>query len=354
MDLRSVIRLTWASDLTGTIARLSGAVDFTRSIAGGSARVGPREARLRRDRPRSCNYCRAPLIHVVELLTVARSFALVLKLSRHGRDSRAPHSRDFSRSWPNVDAASAAVVGHAGVVIDNDRAVVDVGDASDIDTVNRAVVVEVISIPIAAVIAHAGVAEAVVDAAVEADMKSPETAVEAVAVAIEAPVAGGPKRAIVRRGAPGTRNPVVATRTPAPIARCPQIVGFGSLRLLVDRQWRRRLVSVFDGLSLTVRVKLVIGLGVLVGLILIRRWRSRLLRCWLLRSVLLRYLLGLRLRSNSEDLPLSGSRSRRGGWLRLTIVDGCHIGVGWIGPSVVGDGCGVGILPVATRGSDER
>jgi hypothetical protein len=103
-------------------------------------------------------------------LTIAGSFALVLKLGRHRRNSGTAHRCNFSRSWPHVDSASAAVVGHASVVVDDDRAVVDVGDASDIDAIHGAVVVEVISIPVAAVVTHTGVAEAVVDATIEADV----------------------------------------------------------------------------------------------------------------------------------------------------------------------------------------
>jgi hypothetical protein len=323
LNLRSVVRLPWASDLTGTVAWLSRAVDLARpggarlprpvvfagSVAGVSARIRPREAWLRRDRPRSRNDRRTTLVNVEELLTVAGSLTLILKLCRHRRDSRAAHGCDLSRSWPNVDSASAAVVGHTGVVVNDDRAVVDVGDASDIDTVYSTVVVEVISIPIAAVVTDTGVAEAVVDAAVEAYMETPEAAVEAIAVAVEAPVAGCPKRAVVGRSAPRARNPVIAARTPTPIAGCPEIVGFGSLGLFVHRQWRRRLICIFDGRSLTVRIELIVGLRILVGLILIWRRRSRLLGCWLLRSVYLRDLLGPCLRSNTKNLTLSGRRS---------------------------------------------
>jgi hypothetical protein len=226
--------------------------------------------------------------------------------------------------WPHRDTAPAAVVGDAGIVVDDDGSIVNVGDV-DVDAVDRTVVVEVIPVPITTVIADTGIAEAVVNTTVEADVQAPEATMEAVTPSVEAPVARSPERAVVGRSAPCARDPVVAGRSPAPVARSPQIIGRGCNGLLVDGQRRRRFVGVFDWRALAVGVELVIGLSVLIGLILI--WQRRGLLSGLLGSILLRILLGLGLRADSKDLSLGGGSD----WLRLAVVDWRHVGVRGVG-----------------------
>src|SRR6185312_17027654 len=100
------------------------------------------------------------------------------------------------RGGARGDAARAAVV--AGAVDDrgavDHRLVVDVGDVVG-DVGHRAVVVEVVAVPVAAVVAAAAVTVAVVDAAVEAHVATPVAGVEDVDAAAPAPVARGPQRA---------------------------------------------------------------------------------------------------------------------------------------------------------------
>jgi hypothetical protein len=308
-------------------------------LAGTVSRIWPRKTWLGGDGPGSCDQGWAAPVHVVELLAVLLGFALMLELGRHGRNSRSAHGFDFGWPWPIGDAASASVVGDAGVVIDDDGAVIDVGDAGDIDTVHRAVVVEVVASPITAVVADAGVAEAVVDAAVKADVQAPEAAMEAPAVAVPAPVARGPEGAVIRRSAPCAGDPVVARGSPAPVAGGPEVVGLGGFRLLIDGQGRGRFVGVFDGRGFAFFVELLGGLCVLIGLVLIGwRRRSGLLRRILLGGILRDALLGLGLVANSEySRPGRGGGGRLGlailglAILGLAVVDWRHVGVGGIG-----------------------
>jgi hypothetical protein len=308
LNLWPVLRLAGSSGLNGWLAGSPGLNGWlarpglglfrtirrlTRTVAGLGAEVGPRDAGLRGDRSCGDGNGGAALVLIEELLTVRGRFALVLQLGGHGRCTGSAHGCYFSRLRPNVEAASAAVVGDAvaHVAILN-RAAVDVIDAGG-DAVDGAVVVEVISIPIPAVIAAAGVAEAVVDAAVEADIAAPVAAMEAPAVAIEAPVAGGPEGAVVGGSAPGAGNPVVAAGAPGPVAGGPEVVGIGGLGLLVDGELRGWLVGVvlwLDGVG--IGVELVVVLGVLIaGVGLIGRRRC------LLLGVLLGALLGRGLRA---------------------------------------------------------
>jgi hypothetical protein len=291
-------------------------------------------------------------------LTILLRFTLMLDLSGHGRNTWPAHGFNFGRPRSVGDAASAAVVGDAIVVIDDDSAVVDVGDV-DVDAVDGTVVVEVVAAPVAAVVADAGVAEAVVDATVEANVQTPEATMKAVAVVVPAPIAGRPEGAVVGWSAPGAGNPVVAGGSPVPVAGGPDVVGRGRDGLFIDGQGRRRFVGIFDGLGLAFFVKLVVCLSVLIGLVLIGGWWwSGLLRSGFLwgrlGSVLLGVLLGLGLRANSEDTSLSGRRGWRSRRLWLAVVNGRHVGVGRVGAGVVGDLCGVGVHSVTACCADER
>jgi hypothetical protein len=159
------------------------------------------------------------------------------------------HGSDFCRAWLNVYAAVAAVVADAvgglrgvmDVVVDNGALVV-IADAGAY-VGDGAVVIEVVSLPVASEEAEADVAEAVIDATVEADVRTPVSAVEAVVSAAPAPVGRCPESAIVGWRNPLAGNPVVAVVAPRPVAGSPEIVGVGSGRLVVFRKRRRGLVG---------------------------------------------------------------------------------------------------------------
>jgi hypothetical protein len=243
---------------------------------------------LRRDRTCSGNNGGTPFVLAVELLTVLSSLSLVLELGRHRRGTRPAHGRQFRGLRPYIDTAPASVIGNAVVVVvDDNRAVINVRDTGDVDPVYGAVVIEVISPPIAAVVAATRVAEAIVDATIEAYVRSPEAAMEAVATPIKTPVARGPERPIVRRRAPGARDPVVSGGSPAPVAGSPQIVRFRSLRLLIDRKRRGWCVGIFDRLAgIGIGIQLVVILSVLIRWVSLIRWRRRLLLGVFLRALL--------------------------------------------------------------------
>ncbi len=123
----------------------------------------------------------------------------------------------------------------------------------DVDVVDGAVVIEVASAPVTALVAESHVAKAVVDAAIVADVLAPVARVKPVGVIPVAPIAGGPERALVGSLNPGAGHPVVAVlRGPGPIAGRPDIVVAGSRGLVVVRQrWRRLGSGVFRLLPVT-------------------------------------------------------------------------------------------------------
>ncbi len=191
---------------------------------------------------------RATFVLVEELLPVLRGLALVLQLGRHRGDLRSAHGDQFSRPWPDLDAAPATVIGDAGiaVIVDDDCPVIYVCDSVYIDPVDGAVVVEVVAAPITAVIAVAGVTAAVWNASVEADVQAPVTAIEAIAIAVKAPVAGGPESAGIGCRDPCAGNPVVAKGSVVPIAGSPDVVWIWCDGLHINRECRGRLVCLFD------------------------------------------------------------------------------------------------------------
>ena len=336
---------------------IAGLVDGARQIDGHGTRHGG-DGAVGCEGPRCGDDRGTSLVLVEELLAVLSGLTLVLDLGGHGRDSGAAHGRDFGRLWTDGNAAATAVVGDAVVVVvvDDDGAVVDVVDACDVYAIDGTVVVEVVAVPITAVVTRAGVAEAIVNTAVEADMGTPETVVEAVAVAKGTPVAGCPEGSGVGSEDPGAGNPVEANGGVVPIAGCPKIVGGGGFGLLIGRERRRGRIgfeSLLAGVYLVFVVLVIIlivvlvrgvvligglgllgvdgsfslgaGLGVLFGalltLILLARGqgagRDRLLHCGLLHL-------------GSCRLLLLGS------------IDGSHVGVGWIGAGVIGSDVCVG------------
>jgi hypothetical protein len=255
----------------------------------------------------------------------------------------------------NVDAAATAVVGDAvdSGVVNNDRAVINVGNPRGVDAVHSAVVVEVVALPVTAVIAATGIAEAVVDAAVETDVRTPEAAMKDVAATEESPVAGGPESPVERRSAPGAGNPVVACRSVSPVAGSPEIVGRWRFWLFVFRQGWGRFVGLFEGLLAGIYLRLVVVVGggvvVIVLTVVLVIWLGALGRrvglvLWG-RRILLGTLLRCGLRADTQDSCRRGLRGRCG-W-GLPVVYRSHVGVGRIRTRIVRDGRGFCALVAA-------
>src|SRR5271156_6811245 len=123
-------------------------------------------------------------------------------------------------------------------VVHNDRPVVDVGHVH-VHVHHRAVIEEGAASPLAAAEAYAAVAEAVVNAAVEADVRSPVASVPAVEAAGKTLVARSPEHAH-RPDYPCAGNPVVAAVViPSPVTRRPEISWTGADGLCIDGQSRR-------------------------------------------------------------------------------------------------------------------
>jgi hypothetical protein len=136
---------------------------------------------------------------------------------------------------------STAVIADVHIVDNIDPILVDVMHHGYVDVVDRAIVEEMSGPPVAALVACAYVSETVINATIEADVRTPVAMEEAVSSANVAPIAGSPERTLVGRLRPHARYPVVAGRGVIPVAGGPEIIVTGSWRLLILRERRRRL-----------------------------------------------------------------------------------------------------------------
>ena len=163
-------------------------------------------------------------------------------LLRGRRNVPLGHGRAFLGGRYCPHAAGAAVVADPRIVNDRHVLLVDVGDVGRAEIIDALVVGEPAIVPAAALVAGAAIAEAVIDAAVEADMRPPVADIEDVVAADPAPVWRRPQHAHAGRLHPGAGHPVIAggIRVPRPVAGGPDIPLRRDRRLHVDRQHRRR------------------------------------------------------------------------------------------------------------------
>src|SRR5216683_6799899 len=165
----------------------------------------------------------------------------MLRLLRGHRDMMPASRSQFLRRWTNGCSARATIKADPvdrGVVVDDGR-VVGVAHNRDVNVGHGAVVVVRATSPVAAEEADAGVAEAVVNAAIEADFGSPVARVPRVEAVFPSPVPWSPEQTDFRREHPGARNPEVAVRPISPIAGNPDIARSRADGLSIDWQHRR-------------------------------------------------------------------------------------------------------------------
>ncbi len=149
-------------------------------------------------------------------------------------------------------AARTAVVAHAihGGIVD-DGLVINVRNICRAHVVYGAVVIKLPIVPVSALIADTGIAEAVNDSAVEADLRSPITRVPNVTTIAKSPKARGPQHTDCWSLHPGPGHPVIAVRTVSPIPRRPDITGGGTNGLLVYGKRGRGNVDRYRDLRLS-------------------------------------------------------------------------------------------------------
>jgi hypothetical protein len=139
---------------------------------------------------------RLAVIVAIELAGTLLRDSLVTDLVGCGGDVLHVGNVDLLGRGTDVDASAASVKSDGGVVDDDDGAFIDVAEAVA-EVVDLGVVEEEAALPVASFETGAEVAEAVVDASVEADLGRPVAFVPDVGlrVVVPGPVAGSPEQA---------------------------------------------------------------------------------------------------------------------------------------------------------------
>jgi hypothetical protein len=139
------------------------------------------------------------LVLVIELRPVLRSLTLHLYLRSHRSIALLVQHGNFCRTRLRLNSRASSIEAHSvhgrpigSSAIHHHVMHVHVANHSGVHAIHTRVVVKTTAVPISAVVAVTGVAIAIVDAAVEANMQAPESVVEALAIAYVAPIAGRP------------------------------------------------------------------------------------------------------------------------------------------------------------------
>jgi hypothetical protein len=90
-------------------------------------------------------------------------------------------------------SAVSAVEGNVRVIVHDDGLVIDIGDVGDIHVGHRTVVEKVVTSPFAACETFAEVSEAVINAAIESDVRAPIADIPKIDAIVPTPVSGGPQ-----------------------------------------------------------------------------------------------------------------------------------------------------------------
>ena len=161
---------------------------------------GRLDAPIRRESLGSNKLRRLAVVDRSKLRLVARRSLGQLYLRLHRRRVRRAECCNLRRNWTNLSPMRTTVVADPvdGSVVDGGGVdhcpVIDIGDmdVGVVDVVDGPVVLEIIPVPVAALVSAADVAEAIINTAIEADIPAPIAMVEAIPATVEAPISWGP------------------------------------------------------------------------------------------------------------------------------------------------------------------
>ncbi len=164
--------------------------------------------RTQSSRLRGSHDCGLSLVVRYKLGWILSCCLLVLHL-RRGRGYVTPTlGRHLRLRWLRLNSTRTSVIGNAidGNVVD--RLVIDM-HVGNVHVVDGAVVVEITALPVSAVIAASGIAESIINAAIEADGRTPVAGVPTVEAGREYPPARRPQVTWLRSRHPRSGHPVV-------------------------------------------------------------------------------------------------------------------------------------------------
>jgi hypothetical protein len=127
--------------------------------------------------------------------TVLACGLLMLQLCSDWPAVRFVGERYLLRRRARGDTAPSAVEGHMRIVVYGDRLVVDIGHVRDIYIGDRAVVEEPAAAPLSTLKAVAEVSEAVINAAIEPNLRAPIAGIPNIEAIVPTPISRGPQKA---------------------------------------------------------------------------------------------------------------------------------------------------------------
>jgi hypothetical protein len=140
---------------------------------------------------------RAPVVYGGELRPIALSLAHVVHLLWHRGYPLLSQNCQFRRRGTDAETASPTVITNFNFSDVCDSIVVDVVNNCSVHVVHRSVVGERASVPIPSLIPAAPIAEPIIDATIEADVRPPVTVISMVSAARKRPVGRCPEGAHV-------------------------------------------------------------------------------------------------------------------------------------------------------------
>jgi hypothetical protein len=202
------------------------------------------------------------------LRPIAGSFAGMLNLRGYRSYPRIARYRQFRSGGPRIDSSAPAVVTDPVAAVIRHRIIVHISDGLGIHIRNRTVVINDTVVPIGAIITAARISIAVVDAAIEANVRTPVSCVPQISAVFISPPRRRPERTHPGSHYPGAGNPVITGIRIIPIPGRPNVIVPGTWRLAVIGKGRRRFRS-FDRLLVRARggsrfrviVRLIVSLG---------------------------------------------------------------------------------------------
>ena len=165
----------------------------------------------------------------------------MLSLIRYRREmSLTSESFLLARGTRGDSTVPAVVAGAIYCGLVNHGGVVNIVNVGNVYIVYRAVVEKSVAFPASALIAIAEVSVAVIDAAVETDLRAPVAVIENISAAAVSPIARGPVVSDSRGAHPGSGHPVVVAEIVVigPVAGCPHKTLSRTVGLLVYRKGR--------------------------------------------------------------------------------------------------------------------
>jgi hypothetical protein len=183
---------------------------------------------------------RCAIVTLEKIPAILSGNLFVCRLRTHGSHTPLVQRGLLLRGRTGFDTAVSAVIAHSvdRYIVDDCSVDVHIPDDGGVYVAHSCVVVETIAAPVAAFISTAVIAEAVVHAAVEADVRSPVSGMPRVAATTPAPITWCPQQAVAGCNDPGSGNPVIVIATPSPVAWCPDVIRARANGLIVDGQSR--------------------------------------------------------------------------------------------------------------------